>query len=93
MKKSIWDISYELEKMCEKKFNNKFDHTNTIFDRSKIEKNMFFNVMHLLLHMDNVDGDQAMDFIDKHLDLFDVNMNDIPDYEDIFEEFSKIVNI
>jgi len=93
MNKSVWDISYELEKMCEKKFEFRFDHTNTIFDRSRIEKNMFFNVMHLLLHMDNNDGDKASEFIDSHLDLFDVDMNNILNFQEIFEDFCKIVKI
>ena len=93
MAKNVWDVSYELETICERKFGMRFDHTNTIFDRSKIEKNMFFNVMHLLLHMDNIDGDRASEFIDKHLDLFDVNMNDISNYEDVFNEFKEIVKI
>jgi len=91
MSKSVWDVSYELEVICERKFGMKFDHTNTIFDRSKIEKNMFFNVMHLLLHMDNKNGDEASEFIDKHLDLVDVNMNDIPNYEEIYNEFKTLV--
>ncbi|MCQ2386908.1 MAG: hypothetical protein MJ066_00435 [Clostridia bacterium] len=93
MKESIWDVSYKLETMCEKKFGYSFEHTNTIFDRSKIEENMFFNIMHLLLHMNNNDGDRASKFIDAYLDLFNINMNKIPNYQEIFNEFCEIVKI
>ena len=37
-KKTIWDVSYELERIAEILFNSDFAHTNTIFDRARIEE-------------------------------------------------------
>lgn len=91
MDKSTWDISYDLECILEKCFNQKFDHTGTIFDRSTIEEDMFYDDMHLLLHMYGVDGSQ--EFIDKYFKYKRTNMNDIPNYQEIFEEFLKLIQI
>ena len=72
MNKSVWDISYELEIIIEKYFNCKFDHTETIFDRSVIQKEMFYDVMHLLLHM--YGGEGSLDFLDKYYKFKRFNM-------------------
>lgn len=89
MKKSVWDISYELERIVEKYFNSKFDHTGTIFDRAVIQKDMFYDVMYLLLHMYGSDG--SLDFINKYTIYKRVNMEKISNYEKIFEEFKSLL--
>ena len=87
--KSIWDISYELEKVLEKYFKCKFDHTGTIFDRDVIQKEMFYDVMALLLYM--YGGDGSLDFLDKYYKYKKIDMEKIPDYENIFEEFKALL--
>ncbi len=89
MKKTVWDVSYELEKIVEDQFGAKFDHTETIFDRSRIEKGMFFDILDLLLHM--YGGEGSIEFIDKYLDLRGVNMNQISNFEEIFNEFKQLL--
>ena len=89
MKKTVWDISYELECMVEEIFNAKFDHTGIIFDRATIERDMFYDVMHLLLHL--YGGDGTFEFLDKHHDIKRKDMNQIINFEEIFEEFKKLI--
>ncbi len=89
---SNWDVSYQLEKICEKKFNCTFDHTCTLFDRNVIENGMFYDVMHLLLHLDNKDGDKAADFIDKYCQYKRTKMADIPNCAEIFDEFKELLD-
>ena len=91
MEKTVWDVSYELERMVEKQFHAEFDHTGTIFDRSRIQSDMFFDVMDLLLHM--YGGEGSVDFIDKYYELRGINMDQIPNYQEIFEEFKGILTI
>lgn len=89
MKKTVWDIAYDLETIAEKKFGCNFAHSNTIFDRAVIEKDMFYDVMYLLLCMYGSEG--SSDFQDKYYELKRINMNEIQNYKEIFEEFKKLL--
>lgn len=88
MAKSVWEVSYELESILEKCFNTEFNHTGTIFDREIIEKDMFYEVIHLLLQM--YGGEGSYDFLNKYLWCKRVSMNDISNYQEIFEEFKTL---
>jgi hypothetical protein len=88
-KKTIWDVSYELERIAEILFNSDFAHTNTIFDRARIEEDMFYDVMDLLLHMYGSEG--TIEFMDKYYKLRNVNMNRIDNFQEIFEEFKRLI--
>lgn len=89
MKKTIWDVSYELEGIVEKKIKARFDHSGTVFDRARIESDMFYDVMHLMLHM--FGGEGTLEFQNKYYIYKKVNMNDIPNYQEIFEEFKQLL--
>ena len=89
MEKTVWQISYELEAIAENRFHAKFGHSCTIFDRSEIEKDMFYDIMHLLLFL--YGGDGTIDFLNKYCDLKRVNMNKIKNYQEIFEEFKELL--
>ena len=91
MDKTVWDISYELERILEKVFKQSFSQTRTIFDRSRIEEDMFYDTMHLLIYMFGTEGSE--EFLNKYHKYKRINMNKIPNYQEIFEEFSKLIQI
>ena len=90
--KTIWDISYELEGICEKVFKCDFAHSGTIFDRERIENDMFYDVMALLLHICCKNGEEALAFVNKYYIFEGMNMSKIPDYADIFDEFKNNID-
>lgn len=79
MNKTIWEVSYELEKLSEKYFNCGFDHSSTFFDRDIIQAKTFYDVMYLLLHMHG--GEGSIDFVNKYAKYQGIRMEDMPDYE------------
>lgn len=92
MIKTIWDISYQLEGVCEKVFKCDFAQSGTIFDRCRIENDMFYDVMALLLHICCKNGEEALDFVGKYYTYKGKNMSEIPNYADIFAEFKDNID-
>lgn len=74
-----------------KRFGHDFAQSGTIFDRSRIAKDMFYDVMSLLLHMYGTDG--SIEFLDKYFMYKGLSMNEIQDYEKIFEEFRSLLKL
>lgn len=79
------NIAIELEHMLRKEFGFPDRPIGTIFDADAIESRMFYDDMILLLHKNG--KKDSTDFQDKIYEYRGVNMNQIPNYESMFEEF------
>lgn len=83
--RNVHDIAIELEYMLRKEFGFPDRPRGTIFDADAIESRMFYDVMILLLYKKG--KKDSTRFQDNVLKYQGTNMNQIPDYESIFEEF------
>lgn len=79
------DIAYEIERIAEKIFNVSFNHSGTIFDRDLIEKETFYECAALILHLRG--NDKSIDFLNYIHKYKRENMNSIPNFMELFEEF------
>lgn len=83
--RNVHDIAIELESMLRKEFGFHDRPRGTIFDADAIESRMFYDVMILLLYRKGTkDSNKFQNDIFKYKGI---NMNEIPNYESIFEEF------
>ena len=83
--RNVHDIAIELESMLRKEFGFPDRPRGTIFDADAIESRMFYDVMILLLYRkETKDSNKFQKDIFKYKGI---NMNEIPNYESIFEEF------
>ena len=83
--RNVHDIAIELESMLRKEFGFPDRPRGTIFDADAIESCMFYDVMILLLYRKGTkDSTKFQNDIFKYKGI---NMNEIPNYESIFEEF------
>ena len=83
--RNVHDIAIELESMLRKEFGFPYRPRGTIFDADAIESRMFYDVMILLLYRKGTkDSTKFQNDIFKYKGI---NMNEIPNYESIFEEF------
>lgn len=85
--KNVHDIAIELEYLLCEEFGFADRPRGTIFDADDIESRTFYDNMALLLHK-KAKKDYT-DFINSIFDYKGVNMNQISDYEKIFEEFKS----
>ncbi len=88
--KNEHEIAYDLERIVEKELGFDFDHSGTFFDRDVIHKDCFYSVMYFMLHIKG--GKGSVEFMNKYYELRGVNMNDIKDYEQIFNEFKSLID-
>lgn len=84
------DIAIELEKIVEKKLGYNFSHSGTFFSADNIHMKYFYDVMHFILYIMGKDG--SIEFLNKYYyDAKDKNMDQIDNYEEIFDEFRKLI--
>lgn len=83
------DIAIEIEHMLRKEFGFEERPRGTIFDADKIESYMFYDLLYLLLYRKS--NKEWFGFVDKIFEYKGVNMNQIPEYEKIFEEFKSLL--
>lgn len=86
------DIAYELERCAEKILHYDFDHSGTFFDRDVIHQKNFYSVMYFLLFIKTGFNEKSLNFVNARVDLKDKNIDDIPDYEAVFDEFMALFN-
>lgn len=91
--KDAHEIAYDLERIVEKVLGYDFDHSGTFFDRDRIHSKYFYSVMFFMLHIKGKDFEGACNFVDKYNKYKDTNIDDIPNYEQIFDEFLKLVDL
>lgn len=85
------DVAIELEYMLRKEFGFKDRPRGTIFDADSIELYMFYDDMVLLLYKKGAVND-PYDFMDRICQYKGVNMNKIPSFNEIFDEFKSLIN-
>ena len=88
--RNVHDIAIELEYMLRDEFGFDCRPRGTIFDADSIELYMFYDDMNLLLHK-KATKDYS-EFLDEIYMYKGVNMNKIPNYEEIFEKFKSFFN-
>ena len=84
------DIAIELERILEKQFGYPFAHSGTIFSADFIELAMFYDDMHLMLHIKG-HGDW-IGFINEIYQYKGMNMNKIPNVEEIWAQFKTFIS-
>lgn len=83
------DIAIELEHMLCREFGFQGRPRGTIFDADAIETYMFYDLIYLLLYKKS--NQDWFDFVDRIYEYKGTNMNKIPDYEAIFDEFKSLI--
>lgn len=83
------DIAIELESMLRKEFGFNERPRGTIFDADKIESYMFYDLLYLLLYKKS--NKDWSNFANKTFEYKGINMNKIPEYEKIFDEFKSLI--
>ncbi len=86
------DVAIELEHMLRDEFGFDSRPRGTIFDADSIELYMFYDDMVLLLYKKGAKQGDPYEFMDRIYQYKGVNMNKIPDYEKIFDEFKSLIN-
>ena len=81
------DVAIELEYMLCKEFGFKERPMGTIFDADSIELRMFYDDIVLMLY--KCAKTDFIDFIDEICQYKLVDMNKIPNYEEIFRKFKS----
>ena len=84
------DIAIELEHMLCDEFGFNDRPRGTIFDADAIEHRMFYDDMILLLAKKS--KYDSSEFEDEIYEYQGRNMNQIPNYEEIFEKFKSFIN-
>lgn len=87
--RNVHDVAIELEYMLRKEFGFSDRPRGTIFDADAIESRTFYDIIILLLHKKG--KKDSTKFQDKIFQYKCINMNQIPDYELIFEEFKTYI--
>lgn len=87
--RNVHDIAIELEWMLRKEFNFKKRPRGTIFDADSIESYMFYDILHLLLYRKS--SQDWCEFIDTIFKYKGIDMNQIPNCDEIFEEFKSLL--
>lgn len=85
--RNVHDIAIELESMLRKEFGFTDRPRGTIFDADAIESRMFYDVLILLLYKKGTKN--STKFQNAIFKYKGINMNEIPNYESIFEEFKS----
>ncbi|HCH29019.1 MAG TPA: hypothetical protein DEW35_05870 [Ruminococcaceae bacterium] len=83
------DIAIELEHMLCREFGFDGRPRGTIFDADAIETYMFYDIICLLLYRKSNSGWD--DFANRICQYKGVNMNQIPEYEKVFDEFKLLI--
>lgn len=90
--KSTHDIACELESIVSKMLDYDFSNSGTFFDANIIESNTFYAVMDFIIFLkEKKDGADFINDIREHCG--NKRMNEIEDYEFIFEEFKERINL
>lgn len=90
--KSTHDIARELESIVSKMLDYDFSNSGTFFDADIIESNTFYAVMDFIIFLKGKKDGQ--DFInDIRKQCRNKRMNEIRNYELIFEEFKERINL
>ncbi len=84
------DIAIELEHMLCKEFGFNARPRGTIFDADAIETYMFYDLMCLLLYKKS--KSDWSEFADTIFPYKGTNMNRIPNYEQIFDQFKSMLS-
>lgn len=84
------DIAIELEHKVSQLFGYDFNHSGTIFSADDIETTHFYDVMNIILYC--IGKNNCIQFLNDNYEIKNKDMNQIDNYEDIYQQFLDCLN-